>query len=99
MGLLLSSMPYFRLKHYQKEARNKHFRQFRESFSRKFSREQCNTDIINRLLLTSDPYLSCNSKNKSKKSEPFCKTTLEILLPGKVTQEVESDEEVWDSSD
>lgn len=45
------------------EARNKHFRQYRQNFSRKFSRIDCNTDVINRLLLTSDPYKrSCRSK-------------------------------------
>ncbi|CAH1115224.1 unnamed protein product [Psylliodes chrysocephalus] len=36
------------------EARNKHFRLYRLNFTRKFSREICNRDTLNRLLLTSD---------------------------------------------
>ena len=37
------------------EARNKHFRQYREQYSRKNCRIDCNMDVLNRLLLTSDP--------------------------------------------
>lgn len=62
------------------EARNKHFRQYRLQFSRKISREHCNRDILNRLLLTSDPFLSCFRKTPKKKSKPFSKEALELLL-------------------
>ena len=41
------------------EQRNKHFREFRQRFSRKFSRVDCNRDLLNRLLITSDPLISC----------------------------------------
>ena len=37
------------------EARYKHNRSYRQNYARKFSRIQCNQDILNRLLLTSDP--------------------------------------------
>lgn len=36
------------------EARNKHFRKFREQYARKFSRTDCNMDVLNRLLLVLD---------------------------------------------
>lgn len=40
------------------EARNKHFQEYRQNFSHKFTRIDCNTDVINKLLLSSDPYTS-----------------------------------------
>lgn len=61
-------LPIGQLSEEAAEARNKHFRQYREKFSRKFSRTACNEDVINRLLLTSDPYLSSlRTKSKTKK--------------------------------
>ena len=63
------------------EARNKHFRKFREGHSRKFSRTECNRDIFNRLILISDPFLSLNVKKKPKKSKAFQPETLKLLLP------------------
>jgi len=75
------------------EARNKYFRKYRECFARKFSRIQCNTDILNRLLLSSDIYLSSNMKYKPKKSKPFTKAALEMLLPGDIEEEKEEERE------
>lgn len=66
------------------EARNKHFRQYRQNFSRKFSREDSNFDILNRLLLTSDPYMSSIRPKTTKKSKPFRKEALAMLLPPEV---------------
>nr|CAI5842175.1 unnamed protein product [Callosobruchus analis] len=40
------------------EANNKMFKKYREGFSRRFSREQTNADISNRLLISSDPVIS-----------------------------------------
>lgn len=51
-------LPIGQLSKEASEVRNKYLRQYREQFSRKFSRVQCNTDILNRLLLNSDPYFS-----------------------------------------
>lgn len=62
------------------EARNKQFRQYREGFSRKFSRTQCNEDVLNRLLLTSDPYISSIKPRIKKKKESFSKEALEFLI-------------------
>lgn len=48
------------------EARNKHYRQYRLNFARKFSRVDCNRDILQRLLLSSDPYI-CNCRQRQHK--------------------------------
>lgn len=40
------------------ESRNKDFRKYRESFSRKFSREKTMRDVFCRLLILSDPFIS-----------------------------------------
>lgn len=51
------------------EARNKHFRQYHQNFARKFSRESCNLDVLNRLLLSSDPLLSGIKPTPRKKKQ------------------------------
>ncbi|CAH2107388.1 unnamed protein product [Euphydryas editha] len=96
------------------EARNKHFRQFRSNYSRKFSREQCNLDVLNVLLLTSDPYLPSIRLKPQKRSKPFSFEATEMLLPSEVdasNEVIEStedfvqeanysfDEEGWQTSD
>ena len=48
-----SILPIGQLSEEAAEARNKHFRLYRQNFSRKFDRVKCNRDILNRLLLTS----------------------------------------------
>ena len=50
-------LPIGQLSEEASEARNKHFCLYRQNYARKFSREACNRDVINRLLLTSDPLL------------------------------------------
>lgn len=62
------------------EARNKHFREYRQNFARKFSRIDCNTDVIHRLLLTSDPLISADRKIVKKNKKPFMPETLELLI-------------------
>lgn len=57
------------------ESRNKHLKQYREHRSRKMSREQMNSDVINRLLITSDPLISflrelCYVKKSRKRTIP-----------------------------
>lgn len=59
-------LPIGQLSEEAAEARNKHFRSYRQNFARKFSRELCNKDVLNRLLLTSDPYLSSMRKRPQK---------------------------------
>ena len=59
-------LPIGQLSEEASEARNKHFRLYRQKYARKFSREACNRDVINRLLLTSDPLLA-GIRHKPKK--------------------------------
>lgn len=89
------------------EARNKHFRNYRKNFARKFSREDCNLDVLNRLLLTSDPFMSSIRIQVKKKAKPFSATALEMLLPSQFGSDEENmvgednssdDEEGWELS-
>ena len=87
-------LPIGQLSEEAAEARNKHFRLFRQNLSRKFSRISCNRDVLNRLLLSSDPVLTEMRPTIRKKSKSFLKETLEMLLPMKTseTPETESSE-------
>lgn len=92
------------------EARNKHFRSYRQDFARKLSRESCNLDVINRILLSSDPLITGMRPTPKKTTKPFLKETVEMLLPAEVTDqsdssddeslpgEAEESEEPWISS-
>ncbi|CAH2094474.1 unnamed protein product [Euphydryas editha] len=62
------------------EARNKNFRQYRLNFARKFSRTDCNRDIMNRLLLSSDPYLSSIRPKPVKKKTTFSTDALHLMI-------------------
>lgn len=78
------------------EARNKYFRLYREKFSRKFSRVSCNTDILNRLLLKSDPVMTGMRKQRRKTSRAFQNETLSLLKcvePNEFSSEDEDEEE------
>lgn len=89
-------LPIGQLSEEAAEARNKHFREYRTDYSRKTSRIECNRDILNRLLLTSDPLLSSRicSKQKQRKREPFTEEAVNILLAGRENSpQAETDEE------
>ncbi|KAJ4444718.1 hypothetical protein ANN_06515 [Periplaneta americana] len=64
-------LPIGQLSEEAAEARNKHFRSYRQNYARKFSRESCNLDIINRLLLSSDPLLTSMRPTPRKRTKPF----------------------------
>ena len=49
------------------EASNKIYKQFRENFTRKCSREQTNIDLMRRLLCSSDPVINTFRRNSTKK--------------------------------
>lgn len=80
------------------EARNKHFRLYRQNFARKFSRVDCNRDIINRLLLSSDPLITSLRPKPKKKSAPFSKEALDIMIPAEPYDD-DSDVEVSEDSE
>lgn len=83
-------LPIGQLSEEASEARNKHLRKYRIDFARKFSRVECNRDVLNRLLLTSDPLISCTRKKRANKSKSFSKEAREMFI---LNEEYESSEE------
>jgi hypothetical protein len=93
------------------EARNKYFRLYRQKFSRKFSRVSRNLDVLNRLLISSDPVITGVRPVPRKETQPFLTETVDLMLPavplinpdtedshdGKSSEElqVSSDDETW----
>lgn len=51
-------LPIGQLSEEAQEARNKDTRKFRQLFTRKTSRINTNTDLFNRLLISSDPFIA-----------------------------------------
>lgn len=92
-------LPIGQLSEEAAEARNKHFRQYRLHFSRKFSRRDCNIDIINRLLLSSDPFISCSRKTQNKKRQPFSKEAIEMMSASTVFKNRQSEDESSDEEE
>lgn len=87
-------LPIGQLSEEAAEARNKHFRQYRQNFARKFSRIDCNTDVIQRLLLTSDPFIAAGSKTLYKNKKAFMPETLEMLVCEENEEECENYDEL-----
>lgn len=62
------------------ESRNKDFRRFREHHSRKKSRQDSNQDILNMLVVSSDPFLSAQRPTlDAKKKKNFFSETLDLI--------------------
>lgn len=59
-------LPLGMLSEEAEEARNKDYRKYRLMFSRKCSRVATNTDVINRLLVSSDPFISSQRREPRK---------------------------------
>jgi hypothetical protein len=51
-------LPIGQLSEEAAEARNKYFCLYRQNLAKKFSRVFCNLDVLNRLLLSSDPVIT-----------------------------------------
>ncbi|XP_055840046.1 uncharacterized protein LOC129907726 [Episyrphus balteatus] len=62
------------------EAKNKDVKFFRSKNTRKTSRTSTNTDLLNRLLLTSDPLLSNERNFKKNQKSTLSKEILNLLL-------------------
>lgn len=78
------------------EHRNKEYKSYRSDFSRKTSRKDTLTDIFNRFLMTSDPWIThlrASTKMKKKHTElpPDVKNLLKNLVETEVS---ESEEEI-----
>ncbi|GBN31394.1 hypothetical protein AVEN_105315-1 [Araneus ventricosus] len=61
------------------ETRNKHNRKFGELFIRKTSRIDTNKDLINRLLITSDPFIANLRARPKTKGGKISKEVRELL--------------------
>lgn len=61
------------------EATNKYIKSFRRDHTRKMSRTLTNTDLINRLLLHSDPFITGLRKLPVKKKDVLSKPVLDLL--------------------
>ena len=66
------------------EARNKHFREYRYNFARKFNRTECNKHILNRLILTSDSLFSNVTKISLRKRKLLSKEAIVLLKEPKL---------------
>lgn len=61
------------------EARNKHFRQYREMHSRRFSRIAANQDVMTMLCITSDPLISLYRQTQAQHKEAATGNMEELL--------------------
>lgn len=91
-------LPIGQLSEEAQEARNKHNRKFRELFTRKTSRMDTNKDLINRLLLTSDPFIASLRVPPKTKRGKISKEVCE-LLEMKPPDPIDQDATLLDSSD
>lgn len=89
-------LPIGQLSEEAAEARNKHFRKYRVDYARKFSRTECNRDILNRLLLTSDPFISCSRPKNKNKSLPFSEEAKTILIAATPKLNISNEDSVED---
>lgn len=76
-------LPISKLSEETAEARNENFCVHRQHFAIKFAGVSCNREIqvLNRLLLNSDPMLSIIRNKIQKKSKPLSEKTLDQLVP------------------
>ncbi|GBN05153.1 hypothetical protein AVEN_182359-1 [Araneus ventricosus] len=83
------------------EARNKHNRQYRKLFTRKTFRISTNTDLLHRLLITSDPYIAslrAAPKSIKQKMDREMKKLLELSLSDEEDSVIVSEDSSEESS-
>lgn len=73
-------LPIGQLSEEAQEARNKDFRRFREHHTRKRSRISTNRDLLNMLIITSDPLINSLREIPKKKSNKLCPEVLKLLV-------------------
>lgn len=61
------------------EAKNKDIKLFRLNHTRKISRVLTNTDLLNRLLLSSDPFIAGQRKLQCKPKSKLLKSAIDLL--------------------
>lgn len=63
------------------ESRNKDIRRYRDSNTRKISTSTVNEDLMNILLISSDPLISSKRTLKKAKNAPYPPEVINLLLP------------------
>uniref|UniRef100_A0A2S2PY87 Uncharacterized protein n=1 Tax=Sipha flava TaxID=143950 RepID=A0A2S2PY87_9HEMI len=85
MELMLSDMKFYQLANCPKKlnnAKNKNFKNYREHHTRKLSRVKIDEDLINMLLVSSDPLISSMRNIQPKKLQTFSDDAkLLIIMP------------------
>ncbi|XP_041968507.1 uncharacterized protein LOC121725559 [Aricia agestis] len=85
-----ATIPIGNLSEEAAEARNKDFRKFRESYSRKLSRKATNEDILHNLLISSDPNITSFRPRLSKHNKiALSSRAKELLLNLPTESEIE----------
>lgn len=74
-----ASLPIGQLSEEAQEARNKDIKKYREGFSRKCSRERTMQDVLNWLLVSSDPYISSLRELPAKKHKKLSNDALRLI--------------------
>lgn len=86
-----SELPIGELSEDAQEARNKDFKKYRESYSRKISREKTMEDVFHWLLASSDPLITGMRKIRNKKGKNITKEALKLLVSAELS-DISSDE-------
>lgn len=82
-------LPIGQLGEEAQEGRNKDIKKYRESFSRKFSRQKNMEDIFHHLLTSSDPYISSLRKVNSKVLNKYPTEVINFLEQPTIVQGAE----------
>ena len=72
-------LPIGQLTEEAQEARNKDFKNCRENYSRKCSRQKTNADILNYFLISSDPLITSKRKLPKRKLQGLPKEAIDLL--------------------
>uniref|UniRef100_A0ABD2W5C9 Uncharacterized protein n=1 Tax=Trichogramma kaykai TaxID=54128 RepID=A0ABD2W5C9_9HYME len=83
------------------EANHKNVKRFRDKFTRKDSRIHTNTDLFNRLLMSSNPLVSMCRNTKERKKHDYTQEMRNLILEtdGTETLEYESENDVDESEE
>lgn len=73
-------LPIGQLSEDAQEARNKDIKQYREHFARKSERNKTMQDVFQRMMITSDPYISSIGKQLKRQSKNFSSEAMEMFL-------------------
>ena len=92
-------LPIGQLSEESQEARNKDFCRFREHHTRKNSRICTNIDLLNMLLVTSDPLINSHREFSSKKTGKLPLEVLNLIIPPIIPPELVENRIMCDDED